>query len=242
MRRASSALLGLAVAALLLWGVLGVVPDSPAVAPSLPAAAPSSGPTASSTPPAGVLEQLAEIPELVDEQVPEYRRAQFGDGWLDVDGNGCDTRNDILVRDLVGVVVDERCRVLSGTLSDPYTGTVIGFVRGPQSSQEVQIDHILPLAVAWRGGAWKWASDEREAFANDPLELAAVSGSANAQKGAKSISQWTPPAATFQCSYAAAYVDVAHRYQIALSSADKAAAATILASCGAASDPGRSAP
>lgn len=232
MRRASSAVLGLAVVALLLWGVLGVVPGSPGVVPRLPATAPSSGPTASSSaPPAGVLEQLAEIPELVDEQVPEYRRAQFGDGWLDVDGNGCDTRNDILIRDLVDVVVDERCRVLTGTLNDPYTGTVIGFVRGPQSSQDVQIDHILPLAVAWRGGAWKWTSDEREAFANDPLELAAVSGPANAQKGAKSLSQWTPPAAAFQCSYAAAYVDVAHRYQIALSGADKAAAATILTSC-----------
>ncbi|MFT4284308.1 MAG: HNH endonuclease family protein [Protaetiibacter sp.] len=231
MRRASSALLGMLVAALLLWGVIGVAPSSPAAAPRLPAPAPSSGPS-SSTPPADVLERLAEIPELVDEQAPEYRRVQFGDGWLDVDGNGCDTRNDILIRDLVDVVVDDRCRVLSGTLNDPYTGVAIAFVRGPQSSQEVQIDHILPLAIAWRGGAWRWSSAAREAFANDPLELAAVSGTANAQKGAKSISQWTPPAAAFQCNYAAAYVDIAHRYQIALSSADKAAAATTLASCG----------
>lgn len=224
MRRASPALLGAALVALLLWGIIEVAPS--------PLSSPASSPSPDSPPPsADVLEQLAEIPDLGNESQPEYRRAQFGDGWLDPDGNGCDTRNDILIRDLTDTVVDERCRVLSGTLHDPYTGEAVAFVRGARSSQEVQIDHIVPLAVAWRGGAWEWSAAQREAFANDPLELAAVAGHANQSKGAKSLAQWTPPATAGRCSYAAAYIAVAHRYAIALSGADKAAAAEILAGC-----------
>lgn len=178
------------------------------------------------------LEMLAAIPARTDERVPEYRRDQFGTGWLDTDGNGCDTRNDILARDLDDIVVDTRCRVLSGTLVDQYTGTTIAFTRGETSSQAVQIDHIFPLAQAWYGGAWRWSDEERAAFANDPAELIAVDGPTNNSKGAKTISQWTPPNPSYQCEYAASYVEVAYLYQLSMSSTDKAAATRILEACG----------
>ena len=86
-----------------------------------------------------------------------YTRAQFGQTWADVDRNGCDTRNDILKRDLTAEVFKERtreCVVLSGTLLDPFSGEIINFVRGNVSSMEVQIDHVVALSNAWQTGAF----------------------------------------------------------------------------------------
>ena len=101
-----------------------------------------------------------------------YTRAQFGQTWADVDRNGCDTRNDILKRDLTAEVFKERtreCVVLSGTLIDPFSGEIINFVRGNVSSMEVQIDHVVALSNAWQTGAFKLSIKDRTAFANDPL-------------------------------------------------------------------------
>mgnify|MGYP000090540142 FL=1 len=101
-----------------------------------------------------------------------YTRAQFGQTWADVDRNGCDTRNDILKRDLTAEVFKERtreCVVLSGTLIDPFSGEIINFVRGNVSSMEVQIDHVVALSNAWQTGAFKLSINDRTAFANDPL-------------------------------------------------------------------------
>ena len=81
------------------------------------------------------------------------RSAKFGTAWLDVDRNGCDTRNDILARDLVEVVRSGPCRVLSGSLNEPFTGKTVGFVRGASTSSLVQIDHIVSLSNAWQTGA-----------------------------------------------------------------------------------------
>ena len=108
-----------------------------------------------------------------------YTRDQFGPAWADVDRNGCDTRNDILKRDLTNEVFKEKtkqCVVLSGTLIDPFSGESINFVQGAKTSSEVQIDHTVALSNAWQTGAFKLTSDQRKAFANDPLNLQAVKG------------------------------------------------------------------
>lgn len=85
-----------------------------------------------------------------------YARDQFGKGWKDTDHNGCDTRNDILRRDLVSIVAETRgrgCKILSGILNDPYTGKRIEFKRGNDTSSAVQIDHVVALSDAWQKGA-----------------------------------------------------------------------------------------
>jgi len=114
-----------------------------------------------------------------------YSRAEFGTTWLDPDGNGCDARNEVLRRDLADVRIRPRsngCVVESGVLIDPYTGARITFDRGPRTSGEVNVDHVVPLGNAWRSGAAHWSITRRVTFANDPLELLAVLEATNAAK------------------------------------------------------------
>ena len=119
-----------------------------------------------------------------------YSRAQFGPAWTDdvtvADGhNGCDTRNDILRRDLTDRVIKpgtRGCVVASGVLHDPYTGTAIVFTRGQGTSRAVQIDHVVALGDAWQTGAQRLSLPVRTDFANDPLNLLAVSGAANEKR------------------------------------------------------------
>jgi len=102
-----------------------------------------------------------------------YTRDQFGQSWFDTDRNGCDTRNDILRRDLTSRQMKNACKVMAGTLTpDPYTGTSIRFIYGGAS--EVDIDHVVALSDAWQKGAARWPAGKRLAFANDPLNLLAV--------------------------------------------------------------------
>ncbi|MFJ3490124.1 HNH endonuclease family protein [Leifsonia aquatica] len=159
------------------------------------------------------------------------RVADFGEAWLDVDGNGCDTRDDILARDLTGVVRRGSCTVLSGTLNDPYTGTRIAFERGVDTSARVQIDHVIPLMDAWRTGAQGLSQEAREHLANDPLNLVAVDGPTNQQKGAGDAATWLPPAKAYRCTYAARQVAVKSAYGLWVVPAERAALERILAAC-----------
>jgi Protein of unknown function (DUF1524) len=153
----------------------------------------------------------------------DYRRAFFGEPWTDDnDGplghQGCDTRDDILNRDLTDktYVSVKRCpdAVAAGTLYDPYTGKTIAFQRGPQSSAAVQIDHLVPLALAWDEGAYNWTDEERVRFANDPAELLAVDGQANQDKGDSPPGRWMPPNKGFACQYAIKFVAVLREYSL----------------------------
>ncbi|MEZ0446503.1 HNH endonuclease family protein [Cellulomonas sp. ICMP 17802] len=139
-----------------------------------------------------------------------YARERFGQAWADVDRNGCDTRNDVLRRDLAVTVVDG-CVVLRGTLDDPYTGVPIPFARGPDSAA-VQIDHVVALSDAWQTGAQAWTPARREAFANDPANLLAVDGPANQEKGAADAATWLPPNRGYRCVYALRQVRVKAAY------------------------------
>jgi hypothetical protein len=164
--------------------------------------------------------------------IPDYDRDAFGNGWADVDGDCQNTRQEILIRDLEGEqLTTNGCNVASGTLNDPYTGTVIPFQRGETTSDDVQIDHIIPLSYAWSAGAWQWSGQRREEFANDPAELRATDGPTNNAKGARGPSRWLPPAQSIHCTYAATWQRIADTYGLTLDPADTTAIQQILASC-----------
>jgi hypothetical protein len=163
-----------------------------------------------------------------------YTRAQFGQAWADVDRNGCDTRNDMLKRDLTNIefkVKTRECVVLSGVLLDRYSGETINFVRGNVTSMEVQIDHVVALSNAWQTGAFKLTLMQRTAFANDPLNLFAVKGRLNSQKGDGDAATWLPPLKSFRCSYVAQQIAVKAKYSLWVTAPEKEAMTRILAAC-----------
>ena len=163
-----------------------------------------------------------------------YTRAQFGPAWADVDRNGCDTRNDILKRDLTAITYRAKtrnCVVESGTLIDRYSGETINFVKGNISSMEVQIDHVVALSNAWQTGAFKLTAEQRKALSNDPLNLFAVKGRLNSQKGDGDAATWLPPLKSFRCSYVAQQISVKAKYSLWVTAPEKAAMVSILAKC-----------
>jgi hypothetical protein len=162
-----------------------------------------------------------------------YDRALFGQAWADVDRNGCDTRNDILQRDLTGITFTNRvpCKVQTGTLADPYTGTSISFVRGSGTSTAVQIDHVVALSDAWQKGAQQLTGEQRTAFANDPLNLQATDGPTNQKKGDGDAATWLPPNKAFRCEYVVRQISVKATYSLWVTQAEHGAMANILAGC-----------
>ena len=163
-----------------------------------------------------------------------YTRDQFGTPWKDVDHNGCDTRNDILNRDLSSItykVSSQDCVVLSGVLIDPYSRESIDFLRGVATSSEVQIDHVVALSNAWQTGAFKLTLEKRTAFANDPLNLLAVKGRLNSQKGDGDAATWLPPRKSYRCQYVARQVAVKYKYGLWLTAPEKAAIIRLLQAC-----------
>ena len=178
-----------------------------------------------------VLESLA-----VKGRAPKtgYSREQFGQAWADVDRNGCDTRNDMLKRDLTEIVYrakTKNCVVLSGVLQDRYSGETINFTRGNITSMEVQIDHVVALSNAWQTGAFKLSVAQRTAFANDPLNLFAVKGRLNSQKSDGDAATWLPPLKSFRCTYVAHQIAVKAKYSLWVTAPEKDAMVRILAAC-----------
>ncbi|MGW7479954.1 HNH endonuclease family protein [Nonomuraea muscovyensis] len=163
-----------------------------------------------------------------------FERDKFGSPWADVDRNGCDTRNDVLKRDLR----DEKfkagthdCVVVSGVLQDPYSGKTIAFQRGQDTSSQVQIDHLIPLSDAWQKGAQQWTATKRKEFANDPLNLLAVDGPLNGQKSDSDAATWLPPRRAYRCAYVARQIDVKAKYDLWVTAAEKDAMDRVLDSC-----------
>lgn len=160
-----------------------------------------------------------------------YERSRFGNGWKSVEG--CDMRNRILKRDLQNpqFVENNYCLIASGTLNDPYTATVINFKRGNQTSSQVQIDHVVALSDAWQKGAQALTSEQREALANDPLELIAVDGKTNQAKGDGDAATWLPPNKNFRCEYVARQIAVKQKYSLWVTDAEKSAMKRVLHVC-----------
>ena len=161
-----------------------------------------------------------------------YDRDRFGPAWLDADRNGCDTRNDILRRDLHAITLKpdtHGCVVLTGVLEDPYTAARIDFVRG--DSYSVDIDHVVALGNAWASGAWRYDVQERAALANDPLNLLAVDAGANRSKGDSNAASWLPPNKSYRCAFVARQIAVKAKYRLAVTPSEKAQMTRQLARC-----------
>lgn len=183
-----------------------------------------------------LLAGLAEVERQPD--VASYDRGAFGDAWADTDGNGCNQRDDVLLRDAepgsTRTQQQDRCPhdVLAGTWTDPYTGGVLELddLKDPAQAQAVQIDHVVPLAEAWLSGAAGWSDDRRLAYANDLDTLVAADGPTNASKGADDPAAWRPRAA-HQCAYAVRWVQVKHAWDLAVDDSERAALADMLDRC-----------
>lgn len=164
----------------------------------------------------------------------DYNRDRFGQEWADVDRNGCDTRNDVLRRDLDPVEIrpgTQGCLVESGVLDDPYSGEQISFERGSDTSIDVQIDHVVSLSNAWQTGAFAWTDQRREQFANDPLNLLAVDGPLNMQKSDGDAATWLPPDRGYWCDLVARQVAVKAAYGLWVTPPERDAVARILERC-----------
>jgi hypothetical protein len=156
-----------------------------------------------------------------------YSRDEFGGGWSTI--QGCDTRNIILHRDLQNPILDEKCRVLTGTLNDPYNGKVIEFNR--TDGDAVQIDHVVALSDAWQKGAQQLTKVQRVKLANDPLELIAVDGPANQQKSDGDAATWLPSNKPFRCEYVARQIAVKQKYTLWVTQAEKDVINGVLVAC-----------
>ncbi len=160
-----------------------------------------------------------------------YARSQFGKGWQDL-GN-CDVRNYILARDMQNEELRSAtdCTVIKGTLEDPYTGKTILFERGADTSDDVQIDHVVALSDAWQKGAQQLDAERRRALANDPLNLLAVDGKTNNAKGDSDTATWLPPNKAYRCRYVARQIAVKTKYNLWITSGEHDAMARVLSDC-----------
>jgi len=208
----------------------GTVPTAPPTQPT-PSTETRPARRGATTRPGTALAVLAGLPVKGRAARTGYDRDQFGQAWLDTNRNGCDTRNDILARDLTNLEITpgtNGCRVEAGILADPYTGTLIHFVRG---NDTVDIDHVVALSNAWQTGAFAWDVRKRAAFANDPLNLLAVDSSSNRQKGDADTATWLPPNKSYRCAYAARQVSVKAKYRLWVTGPERDAMARILTQC-----------
>lgn len=249
-RRTGPGIVGVGVVAVFAFAVFGGCDNSPSVvepvtSPEIevtPGVTESPKPTKNPKPPAqpesevpfadiaAAKQALGDLPVKGRAPLTDYSREAFGTPWSDTNDNGCDTRNDILRRDLVDTEVSD-CMVMSGVLKDPYSGDRIRFVRGPVTSLDVQIDHVVALANAWQTGAAYWPAAKRERFANDRRNLLAVRGDLNMQKSDGDAATWLPPRKAFRCEYVAMQVLTKQRYGLWVTPAEKAAMQRILSRC-----------
>lgn len=167
-----------------------------------------------------------------------YDRDAFGSAWADTDGNGCNQRDDVLLRDaLPGTVTTAEqgaCDhdVLAGSWRDPYTGATLAFddLKDLAQAQAIQIDHVVPLSEAWASGADGWDEERRRTFANDLRNLLAVDGPTNAGKGDDDPAAWRPRKG-YQCAYAVRWVTVKSRYDLAADASEVRALEEMLERC-----------
>jgi Protein of unknown function (DUF1524) len=194
---------------------------------------PSTAPGAPEPPsPAAARGMLGELEAAPAGSMAGYSREEFAHwaadgtqfGWKEPDGS-CDVRDDALLRDGVGIEIDEECSFTAGRWLDPYTSTTL------KDSEDVDIDHIVPLANAWRSGADDWGESKREAYANDPGVLLSVDTSANQAKGDKGPEAWRPPNADYRCEYGKRWISIKHQWNLTVNPQEKTALEEMLQGC-----------
>lgn len=171
---------------------------------------------------------LASLPTRPPGSMAGYTREAFPH-WADSDNDGCDTRDEVLARDLTRVTVGEDCEITAGTLRGPYSGEMLR-VRGGDADG-IHVDHVVALAYAWRHGADDWTERRRRRFANDPANLLAVDAGANIAKSDQGPADWRPDQRSFRCEYAATFVAAAADYRLSIIPADRDALADMLDTC-----------
>lgn len=167
---------------------------------------------------------LASLPATAESHDDTYDRTLFPH-WITISGT-CNTRETVLKRDGSGVVTDSACASVSGNWSSVYDNVTT------TNASSFDIDHLVPLAEAWRSGAWAWSTDQRKAFANDLTrpQLIAVSASSNRSKGDQDPAHWLPQT-SYRCTYARAWVQVKYFYGLTVDSAEKSTLTSILNGC-----------
>jgi hypothetical protein len=202
-------LVALALAAVLVGGAKCEVTSTPA--PATAASASSAG--------------LAALKVAPNGSMAGYSRDRFPH-WIN-QGGGCDTRDVVLKRDGKGIKVTADCKITAGTWSSVYDQKTL------TDPQAVDVDHMVPLAAAWRSGASKWTEDQRLQFANDLTrpQLIAVSAASNRSKGDQDPSQWKPPNHDYWCTYAQSWIAVKSFWQLTVTQAEQTALGDMLATC-----------
>lgn len=170
-------------------------------------------------------QQLASLAVKGRAPLTGYTREAFYKSWTTKDS--CSTAEEILRRDLDDVVYGPDCRVASGVLHDPYTGTDIPYAPGGV----IQIDHVVALANAWQTGAFAWSAEQRKAYANDPFVLLAVSGKENMAKGAGDAATWLPPNKGYRCTYVTQQIAIKAKYALWVTQPERDAMLRVLDTC-----------
>lgn len=164
-----------------------------------------------------------------------YDRELFGEPWADIDRNGCDTRNDMLLRDVENTTVEpNECKVLRGTLLDPYSGKTVEFDQSKGGGGGIDIDHVVALSAGFKTGGASFSSEKKLQFANDPLNLISSASGPNRAKGDKDASEWLPANAgnpAFNCIYVARQVAVKAKYTLWVTPAEEGAMRNVLKDC-----------
>ncbi|MCO1597639.1 HNH endonuclease family protein [Micromonospora sp. RHAY321] len=146
--------------------------------------------------------------------------------WITISGS-CNTREQVLKRDGTSVVVDSSCAATSGRWYSPYDGATWS------AASDVDIDHVVPLAEAWRSGANAWTTSRRQSFANDLTrpQLIAVTDNVNQSKGDQDPSTWQPSLSSYRCTYSKMWITVKYSWSLTLQSSEKSALQSMLNTC-----------
>jgi hypothetical protein len=181
--------------------------------------------TTPDTDPSRSQQELDGLAVAAPQSMAGYSRDRFPH-WSQ-QGNGCDTREFVLKRDGKSVQTNQNCRVTSGQWLSRYDN------KAASDASALDIDHMVPLANAWRSGANSWTDDKRSQFANDLTrpQLFAVSASVNRAKGDQDPSQWKPPYRGHWCEYARNWVAVKRYWQLTVTEAEKTALVDMLGTC-----------
>lgn len=169
--------------------------------------------------------ELAGLTVRADGSMTGYSRDKFPH-WVTQSGT-CNTREAVLKRDGTNVVTDSSCAATSGRWFSPYDGATWS------AASDVDIDHIVPLAAAWRSGAASWTTAQRQSFANDMSgpQLIAVTDNVNQAKGDQTPATWKPPLTTYWCTYAKMWVHTKYRWNLSVNSAEKTELTGMLGRC-----------
>ncbi|MGA4683562.1 HNH endonuclease family protein [Micromonospora sp. AB353] len=188
------------------------------------------GQSASATPPgipskATAQSQLNALTVAAQGSTAGYSRDLFPH-WITITG-ACNTREQVLKRDGTSVVVNSSCAATSGRWYSPYDGATWS------AASDVDIDHVVPLAEAWRSGANSWTTSRRQSFANDLTrpQLIAVTDNVNQSKGDQDPSTWQPPLTSYRCTYSKMWITVKYNWGLTLQSSEKSALQSMLNTC-----------